>query len=172
MTDATTRQTGAVGHLATASGFTTRPVVSGMHGVVSAGHYLAAAAGFMMYQKGGNAIDAGVAAGFALEVLKPQSTGIGGEIPILIAPAGGWNGKPVVSISGQGYSPRAMTIDWFRREGHRPDPGRRAPPGDGARRFRRARDRADALRPADAGDVLEPAIELARGGFAMYGEPA
>ena len=69
--------------------FTTRPVIAGTHGVVAAGHYLAAVAGLRMLEKGGNAVDAGVAAGLALEVLKPQSTGIGGEVPILIAPVGG-----------------------------------------------------------------------------------
>ena len=40
------------------SGFTTRPKVMGTRGVVTAGHYLAAAAGFQMMEQGGNAIDA------------------------------------------------------------------------------------------------------------------
>ena len=47
--------------------FTTRPVFMGRHGVVTAGHYLAAAAGSRMLERGGNAIDAGVAAGLALK---------------------------------------------------------------------------------------------------------
>src|SRR5260370_14127738 len=85
--------------------------------IVAAGHYLAATAGFRILEQGGNAVDAGVAAGLALEVLKPQSTGIGGEVPILIAPVGGWNGHPVVAVKGQGCAPRAATIDWLRQEG-------------------------------------------------------
>src|SRR5919199_864206 len=68
--------------------FTTRPVIMGTFGVVAAGHYLAAAIGMRVLESGGNAIDAGVAAGFALNLVKPQSNGIGGEAPILIYRAG------------------------------------------------------------------------------------
>src|SRR5918993_4796604 len=64
--------------------FATRPVLQGTFGMVAAGHYLAAAIGLRVLERGGNAIDAGVAAGFALSLLKPQSVGIGGEVPILI----------------------------------------------------------------------------------------
>ena len=54
------------------SKFTTRPVIMGKHGVIAAGHYLVAAAGFGIFLKGGNAIDAAVAAGFAETVLEPH----------------------------------------------------------------------------------------------------
>src|SRR5262245_23458387 len=64
--------------------FTTRPVITGRKGVVTAGHYLGAMAGMKMLEAGGNAIDAGVAVGFALALLEPQSNGLGGESPILI----------------------------------------------------------------------------------------
>ena len=46
--------------------FTTRPVIMGTFGVVTTGHYLATAIGMRVLENGGNAIDAGVAAGFAL----------------------------------------------------------------------------------------------------------
>ncbi len=59
--------------------FATRPVLQGSLGMVAAGHYLASAIGLNQLEKGGNAVDAGVAAGFALALLKPQSVGIGGE---------------------------------------------------------------------------------------------
>jgi len=68
--------------------FATRPVLQGTFGMVAAGHYLAAAIGLRVLEAGGNAIDAGVATGFALSLLKPQSVGIGGEVPILIHLAG------------------------------------------------------------------------------------
>src|SRR6185295_18632608 len=94
--------------------FATRPVLQGRLGMVAAGHYLAAAIGLSLLEKGGNAVDAGVAAGFALAVLKPQSVGIGGEVPILIHLAQqGWS----VAINGQGWAPRAATIEWFRSHG-------------------------------------------------------
>src|SRR5438552_15546008 len=81
--------------------FATRPVLQGTFGMVAAGHYLAAAIGLSLLEQGKNAIDAGVAAGFALSLLKPQSVGIGGEVPILINA----NGKTHV-VNGQGWAPR------------------------------------------------------------------
>ena len=56
--------------------FTTRPVVMGTRGVVTAGHYLAAAAGFRIMEQGGNAIDAAAAMCVCLNLLEPQSCGI------------------------------------------------------------------------------------------------
>src|SRR5579859_7581681 len=96
--------------------FATRPVLQGTLGMVAAGHYLAAAIGLRLLEAGGNAIDAGVATGFALSLLKPQSVGIGGEVPILIHLA--QQGRSLV-INGQGWAPRAATIDWFRARGIR-----------------------------------------------------
>src|SRR5207248_5865947 len=94
--------------------FTTRPVITGRRGVVTAGHYLAAMAGMRMLEAGGNAIDAGVAAGFALALLEPHNNGLGGESPILIYHA---RSRRVAAINGQGVAPRAATIDWFAKQG-------------------------------------------------------
>src|ERR1700736_680068 len=91
--------------------FAPRLVLQGTLGMVAAGHYLAAAVGLRLLEAGGNAIDAGVAAGFALALLKPQSVGRGGEGPILLHQA--QQGRSV-AITGQGWAPRAATIDWFR----------------------------------------------------------
>src|SRR6516165_1468075 len=99
--------------MASAGTFTTRPVYMGTHAVIAAGHYLAARAGQRMFDRGGNAIDAAVASGFALNVLEPQSCGIGGEVPILVYSAK--EGKPY-AISGQGWIGKAATVDWFVKE--------------------------------------------------------
>ncbi len=145
--------------------FTTRPVILGRRGVVTAGHYLAAVAGFRMMEMGGNAIDAGVATGFALEVLEPHLTGIGGEVPILVYSA---RQKRAVAISGQGCAPRAATIDWFRGQGIGMIPGdgllaATVPAAPGT--FIEALARFGTLSLAQ---VLAPALSLARDGFPMY----
>ncbi len=61
-----------------------RPTVYGTRHAVSAGHYLAAAAAFSILEAGGNAIDAGCAAGIALGVLQPDLVNVAGVAPIMI----------------------------------------------------------------------------------------
>src|SRR4029450_9626088 len=58
----------------TAERATTRPVVSGTQGVVTAGHPLVPMAGLRMLLAGGNAFDAAVAAGFAAAVVEPTAS--------------------------------------------------------------------------------------------------
>ena len=56
-----------------------RPVVPGVHGLVSAGHPLASMAGIQTLMKGGNAIDASVAVLAVLNVVRPQMSGAAGN---------------------------------------------------------------------------------------------
>src|SRR5438552_11089639 len=146
--------------------FTTRPVIYGRKGIVTAGHYLAAHAGMRMIEAGGNAIDAGVAAGFALNVLEPHNCGIAGEAPLLIHHA---RSGRLVSLSGQGTAPAAMTIDWFRAQGIR------LIPGDGllAATVPAAADvwitALEQFGTLPLATVLAPALELAEEGFAVNG---
>lgn len=92
--------------------FTTRPIVRGRNYAVTSGHYLATAAGFRMLEQGGNAIDAAAAMTFAINLLEPQSNGIGGEVPALVYIAAE---KKVHALCGVGWSPQAFTIDWCRQ---------------------------------------------------------
>ncbi len=147
--------------------FMTRPVLTGTHGVVTAGHYLAAAAGFRMLEKGGNAIDAGVAAGFAVNVLEPQSNGIGGEAPILVYSA---RQKRVYAINGQGYAPKAATIDWFKSQGIRLIPGDGLLSATVPGAFGAWLTALQHFGKLSLKDVLTPAIELTEEGFPMYSE--
>ncbi len=78
--------------------------------MVSAGHYLAAAAGYRILEGGGNAVDAGVAAGIAINVTLPHATNFGGVAPIAIYDAAS---DEVVTISGLGRWPKAANIDYF-----------------------------------------------------------
>ena len=54
------------------------------HHVVVSGHYYASLAGLQILEAGGNAIDAGVATGLAIDVLESQFVGFGGVAPIMI----------------------------------------------------------------------------------------
>ena len=66
-----------------------RPLMAGTRHIVSAGHYLAAQTGLMILEAGGNAIDAGVAAGLTLNVVEPQMCCFTGVAPIMIYLPGG-----------------------------------------------------------------------------------
>ena len=89
---------------------TGRPPIMGVTHVVSAGHYLAASAGYCILEEGGNAIDAGVASGIAINVTLPASCGFGGVAPIIIYDAAS---DSVVTISGLGRWPKSASLDYF-----------------------------------------------------------
>ena len=56
-----------------------KPAVSSNRAVVVAGHPLAARAGALALERGGNIVDAAIAASFALGVVEPEASGIGGD---------------------------------------------------------------------------------------------
>ena len=89
-----------------------RPPIMGVTHVVSSGHYLAASAGYRILEEGGNAIDAGVASGIAINVTLPHATSFGGVAPIIIYLA---DSDSVVTISGLGRWPRAASIEYFNK---------------------------------------------------------
>src|SRR5260221_9609395 len=95
-------------------GFTTRPEIRGTFGVVATTHWLASAVGMSVLERGGNAFDAAVAAGFTLQVVEPHLNGPLGEAPILV-----WNQKTrrAEMICGQGVAPAAATIAQFKSLG-------------------------------------------------------
>ncbi len=88
-----------------------RPNVMAHRHVVVSGHYWASQAGFQILEAGGNAIDAGVATGLAIDVLESQFVGFGGVAPIMIYLA---ERNEVVTINGVGPWPRAASAAYFR----------------------------------------------------------
>src|SRR6185312_3234370 len=89
-----------------------RPTVMGTRHMAVAGHYGAAHAAFAILEAGGNAVDAGVAAGIALGVLHSDLVNVAGVAPIMIYRAAT---REVLTISGLGWWPRAVTPDFFQR---------------------------------------------------------
>ncbi|QFY14136.1 gamma-glutamyltransferase family protein [Nonomuraea phyllanthi] len=78
--------------------------------MVASTHWLASATGMGVLERGGNAFDAAVAAGFVLQVAEPHLNGPGGEVPILL-----WSeaDQKVSTVCGQGVAPAAATIERF-----------------------------------------------------------
>jgi gamma-glutamyltranspeptidase/glutathione hydrolase len=100
--------------------FTTRPELRGTFGMVASTHWLASAAGMAVLERGGNAFDAAVAAGFTLQVVEPHLNGPGGDLPAVFWSAE--RGEPLV-LCAQGVAPAAATIERFRSLGHELIPG-------------------------------------------------
>ncbi|MET9382762.1 gamma-glutamyltransferase [Streptomyces sp. NPDC002928] len=90
--------------------FTTRPTLQGTFGMVSSTHWLASQSAMAVLEDGGNAYDAAVAGAFVLHVVEPHLNGPAGEVPILLAPAGG----EVRVLCGQGVAPAGATVAYYR----------------------------------------------------------
>ncbi|WP_119300152.1 gamma-glutamyltransferase family protein [Dongia deserti] len=146
------------------SNFTTRPEILGTFGVVASTHWLATAAGMSILERGGNAFDAAVATGFALQVVEPHLNGPAGEVPIILHNAK--TGRVDV-ICGQGVAPDAATIDAYRSLGLDLVPGTgllaAVVPGAFDAWMLMLRDHGT----MELADVLAPAIGYAEGGFAL-----
>jgi gamma-glutamyltranspeptidase / glutathione hydrolase len=137
----------------------------GTHGMVATEHYLSALIGVEVLKRGGNAVDAAVAATFAEGVLNPHMHTIGGEIPMLIYMA---DSRQVSAINGNTAAPQRATIEWFADQGLSLIPGEGllaagVPAAPGA--LITALERFGTMTLAD---VLQPALELARDGFPMH----
>lgn len=141
----------------------TRPTLYATRHAVSAGHYLAAAAGFAVLEAGGNAIDAGCAAGIALGVVLPDLVNVAGVAPILIRKADG----TVETIAGLGHWPRSLPADLFMREhgGRIPDGVLRTVVPAAPDAWITALERHGTM---SFGDVAQYAIRYARDGFAVH----
>ncbi len=143
--------------------FTTRPELLGTHGMVASTHWLASATGMAVLERGGNAVDAAVAAGFVLQVVEPHLNGPGGDVPILFAAPDG----TVDVYCGQGPTPAAANIEHYRDLGLDLVPGTGllaavVPGAFGAWTLLLEREGTWRLR-----DVLEPAIGYAEDGFPL-----
>ncbi len=142
---------------------TGRPTISGTRHAISAGHYRAASAGFAILEAGGNAVDAGCAAGLALGVLQPDLVSVAGVAPILIRMADG----RTETIAGLGHWPRSLPPDVFMREhgGRMPAGVRRMVVPAAPDAWIQALERHGTM---SFGDIAAAAIRFAAEGFATY----
>jgi gamma-glutamyltranspeptidase / glutathione hydrolase len=148
------------------SGFQPKPPVKAKRHMVVAAHPLAAEAGLAILRKGGSAVDAGIATQMVLNLIEPQSSGIGGGGYILYWDAAA---KQLSSIDGRETAPAAATPELFLDADGKPLPRDVAiasglsigVPGALAA-LKLAHDKYGKLTWAE---LFEPAIALAREGF-------
>lgn len=140
-----------------------RSPVYSRNGIVATSQPFATAAGLEILAKGGNAADAAVAAGAALNVTEPSSTGIGGDMFALSYSA---DTKQVTALNGSGRAPAALTLDRLKKDGFSTElPPFHAHtvtvPGACAGWF----DLIEKHGSLSMSEILAPAIRLARDGF-------
>lgn len=129
--------------------------------VVATSQPLAAQAGLRMLLKGGNAIDAAIAAAAALTVVEPCSNGLGSDNFAIV-----WDGQGLHGMNSSGVAPAGWSPAYFRdKHGKIPLRGFDAVTVPGAvAGWVALSERFGALPFAD---LLEPAIELAERGHAV-----
>lgn len=142
----------------------TRSMVISRNGIVAAESPLAAQAGVVILARGGNAVDAAVAANAAMGVVEPMMNGLGGDIFAIVYDA---RSGRLYGLNGSGWSPKGLTRECLVQRGlaEMPQSGINSVTVPGAvdgwdnllRHFGRKKFR----------DVLVPAIRLAEEGFPL-----
>lgn len=131
--------------------------------VVSTSHPLAAQAGLRMLHKGGNAVDAAIAAAAVITLTEPVSNGLGSDAFAIL-----WDGKALHGLNASGRAPQAWTPEYFHRKYGK---DAKTPPKRGidsvtvpgaVSGWVALSDRFGKLPFAD---LLEPAIEIAERGY-------
>jgi gamma-glutamyltranspeptidase / glutathione hydrolase len=94
------------------SGWQDKPVSQARHWMVAAANPLAASAGRQILRAGGSAVDAAIAVQMVLNLVEPQSSGIGGGAFLV-----SWDGKSVEVFDGRETAPAAVTDALFQKDG-------------------------------------------------------
>ena len=133
--------------------------------IVSTSHPLAVQAGLRMLQRGGNAVDAAVAAAAVMMVAEPCSNGLGSDMFCIV-----WDGRTLQGLNASGRAPAAWTPGYFRS---RYGADAKTPPKRGWDSVTVPGAVAgwvalhDRLGQLPFGDLLEPAIDVAERGYGV-----
>jgi gamma-glutamyltranspeptidase / glutathione hydrolase len=136
--------------------------------VVSTSQPLAAQAGLRMLARGGNAVDAAIAAAAMLVVVEPVSNGLGSDAFAIL-----WDGTELIGLNSSGPAPAAWNLEYFRRKYGTDDNGHAVQPMRGwdsatvpgaVAAWGALHERFGKLPFAD---LLQPAIEVAERGHAV-----
>ncbi len=142
--------------------FATRSEVIAQHGMAATSQPLATQVALDILKKGGNAIDAAIAANATLGLMEPTGNGIGGDLFAIV-----WDAKTqkLYGLNASGRSPKSLSLEYFQENGYEYIPALGplpvSVPGcvDG---WYELHDRFGTLPMTE---ILQPAIDYARKGF-------
>src|SRR5262245_51994444 len=96
-----------------------RSKVATTYGIVAASQPLAARAGVQILERGGNAVDAAIAANAVIAVVEPEMNGIGGDLFAIVFDA---KAETLLGLNASGWAPEALTPALLRSRGIREMP--------------------------------------------------
>ena len=137
-------------------------MVISRNGIVAAESPLAAQAGVRILERGGNAVDAAIAANAAMGVVAPMMNGIGGDLFVIVYDV---KANKFYGLNASGWAPKELTIEFLHKRGLRDMPERGiytvTVPGavDGWQKL------ADRFGRKKLAEDLAPAIKIAQDGF-------
>jgi gamma-glutamyltranspeptidase/glutathione hydrolase len=139
-----------------------RSMVISQTGIVASESPLASKAGAAILERGGNAVDAAIAAHAVMTVVAPMWNGIGGDLFAIVYDAK--SGK-YYGLNASGWAPAAQSVERLRQKGLRDMPGRGIEPVtvpgsvDGWQKL------LDRFGKKKMNEVLAPAIQVAEDGY-------
>jgi gamma-glutamyltranspeptidase/glutathione hydrolase len=147
------------------AGYTSQRLPIFGRNIVSTSHPVAAQAGLRMLLKGGNAVDAAIAAAAAMTIVEPVSNGLGSDAFCIL-----WDGQKLHGLNASGRAPKAWTPEYFKKKygadaKNPPVRGWDSATVPGAVAGWVALSERFGKLPF--ADLLEPAIEIAERGYAM-----
>ena len=142
--------------------FSSRSETIAKNAMVATSHPLASQVGIDILKKGGNAIDAAIAANAAIGLMEPTGNGIGGDLFAIV-----WieKEKKLYGLNASGRSPKDLTIAFFKKKNFKKIPSfgplSVSVPGcvDGWFELHKK------FGSLEMKDVLQPAINYAENGF-------
>lgn len=101
--------------------FATRSQVIAQHGMAATSQPLATQVALDILKKGGNAIDAAIAADAVLGLMEPTGSGMGGDLFAIV-----WDAKTqkLYGLNSSGPSPKSLTLQYFKDHGYQYIPAR------------------------------------------------
>jgi gamma-glutamyltranspeptidase / glutathione hydrolase len=142
--------------------FATRSEVIAQSGMAATSQPLATQVALDILKKGGNAIDAAIAANAVLGVVEPTGCGVGGDLFAII-----WSAekKKLYGLNASGRSPRSLKLEYLKSQGYEFIPSTGPLPVSVPGCVDGWFEMHDMFGRLPMRDILQPAISYARDGF-------
>jgi len=146
----------------TGKNWATRSEVIAQNGMAATSHPLATQVALDILKKGGNAIDAAIAANAVLGLVEPTGNGIGGDLFAII-----WDAKTekLHGLNASGRSPYSLSLEYFKKNGHKKIPSYGPLPVSVPGAVDGWFEMHNKFGSLEMQEILQPAIDYANNGF-------